>query len=133
MHHKRVGNLGHDTCAPRKRSGEKRTKPCQEHASEIISLPIIRERFIEVVRGGLAASHTSSSSSITLRRLRDRGNLSDQRPDRFVVWQKPLPVLPATLLLSRVDQLSEIYSFSQARDACYKQKLGISALVSNEL
>lgn len=60
---KRAGNLGHDTRMLRRIQREVCTKPCQERASEIISLPVIRERFIEAVRGGLAASHTSSSSS----------------------------------------------------------------------
>jgi len=110
VHRKRAGNLGHDTCMCYGEPGEKLvTKPCQERASEIISLPVIRERFIVAVRGGPAASHTSSSSSTLWDTLYDGENLSDRRPDRFAVSWKRSRISPTTLLLSRIDQLSEIY------------------------
>lgn len=50
VHRKRARELGYDTWTPRAGSTGKRTKPCQERVSEIISLPVIRERFIESVR-----------------------------------------------------------------------------------
>lgn len=107
---KRAGNLGHDTRMLRRIRREVCAKPCQERASEIISLPVIRERFIEAVRRRWSRGFPHFVFVFDLMRygLRDEENLSDRRPDRFAVSTRSY-LANHPVALSWIDQLSEIY------------------------